>query len=298
MPLKEPALGFSFCCLYLLAYCTNKYVLSVLKFTYPTLFQGWQTFVGGWLLVFCGRLGWVEITHFSRSTAVSWLPGSLLFVVNIYAGSRSLSKLPIPIFFVLQNASEIVSYLFQRITKKERASWLKLQSLLLLLVAAGCLPFCDPQFDPDGYLWSSVHVSSVGAYRVFQQLQKSSSLSDLEQQYINYFFSMILLAFAAHPTGDLFGALEFPFLNSYNFLSGCCASGVLGFFLVVATVRLKRNVPGEHCGAWICLAKVLSILLTPLIFDFTVNISTLLCLLFSCLGEALLVFSDQITAEK
>ncbi|KAK1795395.1 hypothetical protein P4O66_010571 [Electrophorus voltai] len=74
-------------------FCFPQYVLSVLKFTYPTLFLG--------------------------SVAVSWLPGSVLFLGNIYAGSKALSILPIPFFFVLQNVSEVVFFFIVRLTLRE-----------------------------------------------------------------------------------------------------------------------------------------------------------------------------------
>ncbi|XP_034776471.1 transmembrane protein 241-like isoform X2 [Acipenser ruthenus] len=254
MSFRRFLLGAIFCCFYLLFYLTNKYVLSVLKFTYPTLFQGWQTLVGGLLLALSGKLGWVEVHSISRSAALSWLPGSVLFVGNIYAGSRALSRLPIPIFFTLYNASEVVTCFIQKLTQREATSWMKLLSVMLLLTSAGCLPLYDPQFDPSGYFWAVIHFLCVGGYKVFK-CSKSSLLSDLEQQYINYVFSVLLLAFSAHPTGDLFGALEFPYLHSYKFHSGCCASGVLGFFVLLATVRLKSNLPVEHCAAWVFLAK-------------------------------------------
>lgn len=84
---------------------------------------------------------WVgsEVTLCCRSAALSWLPGSFLFVGNIYAGSRALSRMvrhgdwstftrcfltpkpksqvspllavqEIPFFFTLQNSSHVVSY--------------------------------------------------------------------------------------------------------------------------------------------------------------------------------------------
>ncbi|XP_036409494.1 transmembrane protein 241 isoform X1 [Megalops cyprinoides] len=298
MLLKRSAFGVIFCAFYVISYFTNKYVLSVLKFTFPTLFQGWQTFVGGLLLLVSGKLGWVEISSFPRSAVLSWLPGSLLFVGNIYAGSRALSRLPIPIFFTLHNASEFVTVLILKLTQRERTSWTKLLSVILLMVSAISLPLSDVQFDPGGYVWAVLHFSCVGGYRVFQKLPKSSHLSDLEQQYVNYLFSVLLLAFAAHPTGDLLGALEFPFLLSYKFHSGCCASALLGFFLLLATVKLKSSLPLEHCGAWVFLAKVLATWLSPFVFDIVVNVSTLCCVLLSNCGEALLVYSNRTAAER
>ncbi|KFV05810.1 Transmembrane protein 241, partial [Pterocles gutturalis] len=200
-----------------------QYVLSVLKFTYPTLFQGWQTLVGGLLLHLSWKLGWVEINLCSRSEILSWLPASVLFVGIIYAGSRALSRLPIPVFLTVHNTAEVITCGFQKFVEKEQTSHLKVCSVLFLLVAAVCLPLCDAQFDPNGYLWALIHMICLGAYKVFHKLWKPSSLSDLDQQYINYVFSVVLLASASHPAGDLLSALDFPFLYFYRFHSSCCA---------------------------------------------------------------------------
>ncbi|KFU96560.1 Transmembrane protein 241, partial [Chaetura pelagica] len=232
-----------------------QYVLSVLEFTYPTLFQGWQTLVGGLLLHVSWKLGWVEINLSSRSEILSWLPASVLFVGTIYAGSRALSRLPIPVFLTMHNAAEVITCGFQKFVQKEQTSHLKVCSVLFLLVAAVCLPLCDTQFDPKGYLWALIHLVCVGAYKVFHKLWTPNSLSDLDQQYINYVFSVVLLASASHPAGDLFSALDFPFLYFYRFHSSCCASGLLGFFLMLHTVKLKNSMTSGQYTAWTFLAK-------------------------------------------
>ncbi|XP_072536406.1 UDP-N-acetylglucosamine transporter TMEM241 homolog isoform X2 [Salminus brasiliensis] len=248
--------GLVFCIFFVVSYFTNKYVLSVLKFTYPTLFLGWQTCTGALLLLVTGKLGWVEVNGFPRSASMFWLPGSVLFLGNIYAGSKALSILPIPFFFVLQNVSEVVFILLIRVTQRERSSWMKIFSLTLMLLSALTLTLHNPQFGPNGYGWIAIHLFSIGSYRVFQKNSKSSHLSDLEQQLINYMVSMLLLVSAAHPTGDFFGALEFPFLMSYEFHSGCFASAILGFLLLLASVKLKSGLSLVHCAVWFFLAKV------------------------------------------
>ncbi|XP_018607015.1 transmembrane protein 241 isoform X2 [Scleropages formosus] len=290
MSLSGYANGGVFCCLFVVSCFTNKYVLSVLKFTYPTLFQGWQTFVGGLLLLVSGKLGLVEMNTFPRSAFLSWFPGSLMFVGNIYAGSRALSRLPIPVFFSLHNTSEAVTYLVLRLTHRE-TSFLKLSSVSLLLMSAVSLSLLDPQFDPGGYFWALMHLLSVGGYRAFQKLPRYSHLSDLEQQCINYIFSVLLLAFAAQPTGDLLAVFSFPFLKSYKFQSGCCASALLGFFLLLSTVKLKRSFSVEHCAVWVFAAKVVTAFLSPFVFDLVVNKPLLCCLLLNSFGEALLIYS-------
>nr|XP_033789774.1 transmembrane protein 241 isoform X2 [Geotrypetes seraphini] len=267
MFLNRLAVGLVFCLFHLTAYFTNKYVLSVLKFTYPTLFQG--------------------------SQVLSWLPASVLFVGNIYAGSRALSKLPIPVFFTLQNAAEVVSCGLQSFIQKEHISLIKICSLLFLLIAAICLPLHDSQFDPDGYFWAVVHLSCVGGYKSFQKSHKSTVLSDLDQQYINYIFSIVLLSVASHPTGDLFDVMKFPFLYLYRFHSGCCASGILGFFLMLFTVKLKSSQSSRHLAAWTLFAKVITAGASLFFFNMILNIPTACCILLGGLGESLLVFSEK-----
>uniref|UniRef100_A0A8C6QK52 Transmembrane protein 241 n=1 Tax=Nannospalax galili TaxID=1026970 RepID=A0A8C6QK52_NANGA len=240
------------------------YVLSVLKFTYPTLFQGWQTFIGGLLLHVSWKLGWVEINSSSRSDVLKWLPASLLFVGIIYAGSRALSRLAVPVFFILHNVAEVLICGYQKYFWKEVNDQAKCYALFLL-AAAGCLPFNDSQFDPDGYFWAVIHFFCVG------KLLKS----DIDQQYLNYIFSVVLLAFASHPTGDLFSALDFPFLYLYRFHGSCLASGVLGFFLMLSTEKLKGLLAPGQCAAWIFFAKVITAGLSLLLFDMILTSATI-----------------------
>ncbi|XP_028593016.1 UDP-N-acetylglucosamine transporter TMEM241 isoform X4 [Podarcis muralis] len=254
MYLKRPATGLAFCLFYLSSYFTNKYVLSVLKFTYPTLFQGWQTLVGGFLLHISWKIGWTEISSSSRSEVLSWLPASALFVGIIYAGSRALSRLPIPIFLTLHNAADVIACGIEAFVQKEQTSRLKICRVLTLLVAAGCLPFCDPQFDTDGYFWALIHLLCIG---------------------------------------DLFSALEFPFLYFYRFHSSCFASGLLGFLLTLYTMKLKSNTSSGQYAAWSFLAKVITAALSPFFFEIAMNVPTACCLLLGGFAEASLLYIER-----
>uniref|UniRef100_A0A8C9QA23 Transmembrane protein 241 n=1 Tax=Spermophilus dauricus TaxID=99837 RepID=A0A8C9QA23_SPEDA len=293
MSSRGSLIGLTFCTCYLASYLMNKYVLSVLKFTYPTLFQGWQTFIGGLLLHVSWKLGWVEINSSLRSDVLTWLPASILFVGIIYAGSRALSRLAVPVFLILHNAAEVIICGYHKCFWKEKTSPAKICSALFLLAAAGCLPFNDSQFDPDGYFWAVIHLFCVGAYKILRKFQKPSALSDIDQQYLNYIFSVVFLAFAAHPTGDLFSVLDFPFLYFYRFHGSCCASGFLGFFLMLTTVKLKSLLAPGQRAAWIFFAQVVTAVLSVLLFDVTLTSPIVGCLLLGGLGEALLVFSER-----
>ncbi|CAG5895756.1 UDP-N-acetylglucosamine transporter TMEM241 homolog [Menidia menidia] len=285
--------GIAFSFVFVVSYFTNKFVLSVLKFTYPTLFQGWQTLVGALLLLLSVKFGWVEMSRITRSAVLSWLPGSCLFVGNIYAGSRALSRIDIPFFFTLQNSSHVVSCIIMKIFHREKTSWLRFISICFMLVSAITLPLYDPKFDYSSYWWGVCHLMCVGSYRAFQVHYKTNNMSDFEQQCINYLFSVLLLALAAHPTGDLTGALEFPSLHYNLFHCGCCASALLGFLLLLTTVKLKRGLSFMHFRVWMLLSKVTAMFLSPFIFDVDMNAPSIFCVVTSHLGEALLVYSDR-----
>ncbi|XP_061778286.1 transmembrane protein 241 isoform X2 [Nerophis ophidion] len=294
MQWKRNCIGLAFSFFFVVSYLTNKFVLSVMKFTYPTLFQGWQTFIGAVLLLLSGKLGLVEMSPISRSDALSWFPGSLLFVGNIYAGSRALSRLEIPFFFTLQNSSHVVSYvILKAVGHREKIDWLKLFSICLMLFSAIYLPAYDPQFDLNGYMWALAHLVCVGAYGAFKVRNIPSNLSDIEQQCVNYLFSVLLLTMAAHPTGDLTSALEFPSLQSYAFSCGCCASALLGFMLLLATFKLKSGLSLQHFALWIFLSKITAMFVAPLIFYMDMNTASIICVAVSHVSEAVLVYSER-----
>lgn len=295
MNVARVILALIFCTFFTASYFTNKYVLSVLKFTFPTIFQGWQTSTGALLLLVTWKLGWVEINGFSRSAAFSQLPGAFLFIGNIYAGSKALSLLPIPFFFVLQNASEVFVFLMITVAHRKKPSWMKLVSVCLLLGSATGLILYNPRFGPSGYTWGSIHLFCVGAYKVFQKSTKSSHLSDFEEQLINNVTSVLLLGFSAYSTGDLSGALDFPLLTSYSFHTGCLGSAVFNFCLMLATIKLKGNLSQEQCGGLFFLVKILASGLSLLLSTFStvLSLETLCCIILSSTGEALLVYSDR-----
>ncbi|KAI5105665.1 transmembrane protein 241 [Silurus meridionalis] len=249
--------GLLFCICFITSCFTNKYVLSVLKFTYPTLFQGWQSCTGALLLWVTGKLGWVEISTFPRSAAAYWLPGAVLFLGNIYGGSKALSML---------------SHTEREVVVDE-----------------------DNQFCPDTGIscYSYTSESPVWTRPLFLGFRPLLLRCELEQQFINYVVSLLLLASAAHPTGDLFDVLEFPFRSSYKFYSGCFASGILGFFLLLAGVKLKTGPSLVHCAVWLFLAKILASGLSIFLFSTEFGLLTWCCIFMNHAAEALNIHANR-----
>ncbi|XP_069692639.1 UDP-N-acetylglucosamine transporter TMEM241-like isoform X2 [Periplaneta americana] len=89
--------------LFVSAIFVNKYVLSVLKFTYPTIFQGWQTLVGVLILKFLTMKKQLDVTLLDKATVINLLPHCLYFLGAIVAGSKALAALPVPVFVSVCN---------------------------------------------------------------------------------------------------------------------------------------------------------------------------------------------------
>ncbi|XP_061410392.1 transmembrane protein 241 [Lethenteron reissneri] len=294
MQWRHLATALLLCSLYVASILTNKYVLSVLKFTYPTLFQGWQTLIGGLLLHVGWRLGCLELSTLSGTVVVSWFPGALLYVAVIYAGSRALSLLPVPTFLLLQNASEVVLCLCSAVLCREKIPLVRLTSLLLITLSSGGLLFCDVQFDPGGYVWALLHFVCAGIYKAFSyEHSKNQSLSELDQQYLNYIVSVVALLPSSHPLGDLLGAAEFPFLYFYRFHTGCLASGILGFLFVVTGDRLKACISSADFSMWLLAGKMYACALSIVLFESTLTTWMGICLLLGLVSEVLLSLGDK-----
>ncbi|MBN3321249.1 TM241 protein, partial [Atractosteus spatula] len=191
----------------------------------------WQTFVGGLLLLLSRKLGWVEISSFScssavlfragkglcflkhmsvnRSAAFAWLPGSVLFVGNIYAGSRALSRLPIPVFFTLHNASEVVTCIVRKLTQREE-------------LGDDFPGLSGPMTCSNWVILGALKQGEDDGAQLSGQFSKKAEINDCV-------------------------------------LHEDCYSDIvalLGFFLLLVTVRLKSHLSLEHCGTWVFLAKV------------------------------------------
>jgi hypothetical protein len=85
--------GVSFAVCILSLFFTLQYVLSVLKFTYPTVFQGWQTLVGVLILKFLTMKKRLDVAVLDKTTAINLLPHSIYFLGAIVAGSKALTTL-------------------------------------------------------------------------------------------------------------------------------------------------------------------------------------------------------------
>ncbi|KAL9961358.1 hypothetical protein ACROYT_G030280 [Oculina patagonica] len=153
-----------FCVLAVVTTFVNKHVLSDLKFTYPTIFQSWQTGTAALILLSMNALGYIElnIVPVNSTVLVSWLPASLLFSGIIYSGSVALSRLPVPVFCAMHYTCTLFVTLLDSFLLKKDPSINSQFSLILTAIATVSVAGTDFQFDQVGYKWIMVYCGFSG----------------------------------------------------------------------------------------------------------------------------------------
>ena len=110
--------------LLLTVYFSSKLVLTVLGFTYPMVFQGWQTLVG--FVVFkvlqVGKVIPVASIPLDRAGCISLLPNFLFFTAGIIAGSKALAYIPLYIFLAVSNTLPAAIFFFDNVLFPKKTS--------------------------------------------------------------------------------------------------------------------------------------------------------------------------------
>ncbi|CAH1250096.1 TMEM241 [Branchiostoma lanceolatum] len=262
----------------------NKYVLSVLQFTLPTLFQGWQTFTAATTIFAAHCSGHLHISRLTPGGMVDWLPASLFFIGIIYAGSRALSHIPIPMFLLIRNCVESSIEISRWIVQRTLPSVQKLVGSLLTVSSAVALWHVDPQYDKEGYFWLVYHMVFLAGYKLYAEF-KSTELSSMEKLWCNSIISVVLLAPGSVLLGHVQDAWEFPLLTHTHFHVAFLASGLLAACVGITRILVQEGTKfPDHIS---CTVKTLTILMSLMVFHVTLTAAAALCILTGIAGEVL-----------
>jgi len=248
----------------------NKYVLSVLGFKYPTIFQGWQTLAG---LVIYKLLNVFNkptyaITNVDRAGFISIIPGLLFYTTALVANSKALSLLPVCVFLAVQNTVPAGVYLFERISPNPSRQptaplqFLGASSALLtglgLVIGETSLNFSDT-----GYFWLLVGVVCNAASFLHARIA-DARFKSWDRLYYSSVFAVVLLAPASLYLEEAFQALQFHHDRQELFLTGCLFSAIFTAAINVYSVRLKED---EYFGLVQNLSVAGTAALSTIIFD-------------------------------
>ncbi|XP_031561843.1 transmembrane protein 241-like [Actinia tenebrosa] len=275
---------FVFCSLTLITMLTNKYVLSTLKFTYPTIYQSWQTGTVAVVLLILHGIGYIQLDlTVNRNIMIAWFPATVYFTGMIYSGSVALSKLPIPVFCVLHYMTFMWVSLIETILHKKALQVLPTLCLALVGLSSVIIARSDPQFNRIGYTWMILHCIFAGMYLYTENSLKSLKLREINKIFYNTISSIIILMAVCVGTGELYKVLEFPFLYTRTFHIGCLVSGLFGAVLsiqgtVIANTEYKLSLPTISC-----INKILLSSLSLLVFQAGYTISMALSIMVGLL---------------
>jgi len=224
----------------------NKYVLSVLGFRYPTIFQGWQTLAG--LVIYkLLNLFWkpeFNLTPVDKSGIISLLPGLLFHTTSLISNSKALAELPISVFIALQNTLPAGIYLLDRVKPGSRPPTATLQGAcaVLTFITGVILVLGETSLDfqESGYFWLIIGVMCNGASILHSRIA-DARFSSWDRLYYSALSSVIILAPASLYLEEAFMALKFRHDRQELFLAGCVFSAVFMAAFNLYSVRLKED---------------------------------------------------------
>ncbi|KAK6959517.1 hypothetical protein BgiMline_034666 [Biomphalaria glabrata] len=282
----------SFVLLYIGTYFANKFVLSVLKFTFPTIFQGWQTLVGILMFRALYASGYIDNLLHGKDwhDCALWLPGMITFLMSSYAGSRALATLPLPVYFAMQNMVLVFRATADVIVHGQMTSFYSYFMLMISLMSALIIAKVDPHFDPDGYFWMCIHIVSLGCLESYTHfMQGKLKLRATDKLFSCYLYSFIVLAPSSYFLGDTLEAVgRFQYFYVSHFYVGCILSGVLGVLLNLCSVYLQElKTPSLmlDVGAVQAVAKILCSGVSLAFFDMTLTQTLVICLAINFLSS-------------
>lgn len=289
-----------FCSFAVITIFVNKHVLSNLHFTYPTIFQSWQTGTAALVILSMSTLGYsnLNVMSVNRTVLVSWLPASVLFSAMIYSGSVALSRLPVPVFCAIHYISIIVQILLESLLFKKDLPVNSQFSLIVTALAVVMVAATDTQFDQIGYKWMMIHCTFSATYVLYGNSLRKNSLSDLDKMFCNAVTSLILLMTISVTTGELFRLIEFPYLYSSHFHLWCMTSGLCGTALSVCHGFLLGTDLSHSIAKITSFNRVAISLLSLFIFDMSPSANMAVSIAVALFSGALHSYSDASHRES
>lgn len=276
---------------------TVKYVLSVMGFRFPLVFQGWQTAVGFLTLRGLAWSGFIAgPTALDRSGFVSLFPGMLLFALMVVAGSKAMAELPLHVFVAASNALPALCYLASLsgflasspAAAGQTYKWVRISSAAAVIGSAVALTLSEgfgrrregahQQEDLEGdeeahagaKFWLYVYVG-CGLAMASHGSIADQRYSFRDRLFHNYGFAFVLLLPASLYLEEAFEALKFAQVKQVGFLAASVLAALLGVSYFLTQASLKEYTPvfgpvhhlGQVCTACLSIAAFQVDELTP-----------------------------------
>jgi hypothetical protein len=232
---------------------SSKYVLTVLGFQFPMVFQGWQTLVGFVILRLLSVIPspknpTLTVVSMDRAAFVSLLPNFFLFTVSLIAGSKALANLPVIVVVVVANMVPASIYLLDN-TSLKKSSLIQIISSVVILISAMIVLLSSPDDKPEELMaslmdsskfWLVVHAFCTVAVTLHGRIA-DARYGAADRLFYAYVFSLVVLAPASLYLEEAFEALHFQPNRQIDFVVGSFFSAVVGVGVNLYGIKLKGD---------------------------------------------------------
>jgi len=205
---------FSYCAASILMTVTNKYVVSggSGQFNLNFFLLCIQSVVCVIAIETCKRLNIIQYRDFKMEEAKKWFPISLLLVIMIYTGSKSLQYLSIPVYTIFKNLTIIMIAYGEVLWFGGSVTGMALFSFGLMVLSSVVAAWADIQSALEsfghnsseaaaaistlnaGYLWMILNCTSTTAYILSMRKRiKVTQFKDFDTMFYNNLLSIPIL---------------------------------------------------------------------------------------------------------
>ena len=209
----------------------------------------------------------VEYPEFDWTTAKSWMPLNILFVLMLCTGFLSLVYNNVPMVTVCKNLTNLVTIAGDFWFFGESAGVLTIVAVMVMVSGAVFAGYNDLGFSMIGYFWMVANCLSTSGYVLYMRFASTTiKLPKFGMVFYNNLLSMAILAPLIVMMGEL-PALMDPEIMTPSFIAANCAAGFLGFYLNFASLWAVSTTSASTYAIMGSLNKVPITILGFFLFD-------------------------------
>eukprot|EP00124_Ichthyophonus_hoferi_P003800 Ihof_evm3s356 gene=Ihof_evmTU3s356 len=260
---------------------SNKYVLSLYSFKYPWALVTVQATITVVILKMMNTTKVVKVEELSQRKVLDWLPCTVLFVLMLFTGTKSLQYLSIPIVTVFKNLTNIfVAYGDKYFYGKNVSTGIMI-SLWMMVLGSTLAGWTDLEFNFTGYAWMVSNCVSAGGYALY--VSRARSKTGLDQWGMSYYNNLLTIPMTFVPMvlfGELGALPQYEHLHDKGFQLAIFVTGAIGTALSLASFWCQKETSPTTYSMIGALNKIPMTILSYLIFSAPINASNGLSIAF------------------
>ncbi|CAG0915114.1 unnamed protein product [Notodromas monacha] len=223
----------------------NKWILTSYSFPSMQCLAYSQAFL---TVVVLGVAKIFRIVHFPNphwKTYMKLMPLPLIYVVNVLAGLYGTKRLSLPMFTVMRRFTILITMLLELVLLKKIPSIPTQLAVYIIVAGAVVAGLGDLAYDGMGYLFVLVNdVFSAAQTVLMRKNLDGNHLNKNGLLFHNCFFSLMVMSYFVHYTGDLDLGMSYNGWSDPMFVLLFLTSSLMGYVLMLsAALCTEVNSP-------------------------------------------------------